>query len=229
MSFRKFPPFHAECPRGCCRRGKSPGGKSRNSSQESTKPKQSIRTRPGFPVFHYFSSPLYLGAGKFRKCKPNNNIGKHIQFSSKADKTFCGHSTSYLKNMKNARKGQHQPQNGFMTLLLFLKTLQCKLEIWEGTLPRLHFWGFGFPHSRIHLSIPSYSLWVGIRHISGYYEWEKILCLKQAQKSSGDQGRPRPRTGTGDLRNRHKPSSQNFCSWLIPLPIIKCDHEVISG
>lgn len=163
-------------PNGAAEEGSPSGGKSTNSSHKGSKPKQPIRPRPGFLVFHYFSSPQYLGFGKFRKFKPNDNGGKHIQFSLKA-KHSVSTARVISKNMKNANKGQHKSQNGFMTLLLFLKTLQWKPEIWEETLHRLHLLGFIFPHFRVHHTIPSYSVWVGlslcccsggIRHIPGY-------------------------------------------------------------
>jgi len=80
-------------------------------------------------------------------------------------------------------KGQCKSQDGFKTLPLFLKALQWEPEIWEEILSRLHFMGeyllvFTFPHFRYHLTIPSYSVWVGlglsccsggIRYIFGYY------------------------------------------------------------
>lgn len=73
--------FHAKCPKQCCRRGVITW----REIQKQLPPKQTIRTWPGFLVLHCFSSPLHLRAKKFRKFKPNNNIGKHIQFSSKVD------------------------------------------------------------------------------------------------------------------------------------------------
>lgn len=80
-------------------------------------------------------------------------------------------------------KGQRKSQDSFKTLPLFLKALQWEPEIWEEILHRLHSMGvyllvFIFPHFRYQLTIPSYSIWVGlgpgccsggIRHISGYY------------------------------------------------------------
>lgn len=113
--------------------------------------------------------------------------------------------------MKNANKEQHKSQNGFMALLLFLKILQWQPEIWAET-AQAAFAGVYIGSE----STSSFPVTLG---------WDQPLLLllwrdqanfwllliakysvlkKQAQKSLGDQGRPRPKTGTGVLWNRYR-------------------------
>lgn len=134
--------------------------------------------------------------------------------------------------MKNANKGQHKSPHAFMTLLLFSKTLQCKLEIWEKTLHRLHLLGFIFPHFRILPIIPSTpfglgSVFAAALEGSGTFlvitDSKRFSPKKETWETLRDQGRPRARTGTEGLWNRYKPSFQNFCSWLIPPP----HHQIL--
>lgn len=103
--------------------------------------------------------------------------------------------------MKNANKGQQKSKNGFMTLLLFLKTAQCKTEIWEEALHRLHLLGFKSPHFRAPFPVPPFGLGQSLLLLWREQEhfWLSLIAeeslLKNRQRKL--QGRPRARPGTG--------------------------------